>query len=350
MPGSIMLIAALAALAPVETGGRMTLADDAIRAEEGGPALTSNERLKAYLAGHSVAFVGGFLNEYVRHRITGNYFRHNIAALRDIAPDVKVSRIFPPSSRGMSDNTVFLRETLIEAWKGGGGRPLAVVGHSKGGAETLLTVLRYPDLVLDGMIDDVVILQSSVGGSWVSDCLADPETCRPPSWLMRMAGRWIRKNYPGGLLSLRRAEAKRLMTGAMAGARAALGEERFAALGRTVSYVRAVSPVAGVSRRLRAASRSLADAGFVLNDGMVALEDQRLEGVGSDLGEVLSVAHADLVCSGLGVSKRSRRFRAAFTRLLFMALAVRDSGVPSAAFPRSRPPAPPAALDRRSPP
>jgi len=350
MPGSILLIAAFAALAPVEAGGRMTLADDSIRTEEEAVALASDGDLKKYLADHTVVFVGGFLNEYVRHRLTGNYFRHNMAALRDVVPDVRVSRIFPPSSRGMSENTAFLREALIEAWERGGRRPLAVVGHSKGGAETLLTVLRDPDLVLDGMIDDVVLLQSCVGGSWVSDCLADPETCRAPSWLMRLAGRWIRKNYPDGLLSLRRAEAQRLMTGAATGARAALGEERFAALSRKVGYVRAVSPAEGVSRRMRAASRFLADAGFVLNDGMVALEDQRLEGVGSDLGEILSAAHADLVCSGVGVSKRSRRFRAAFTRLLFKALAVRDSGVPSGASPTSRPPAAPSAPDRRSPP
>jgi len=350
MPGTILLIAAFAALAPVDAGGRMTLADDSIRAEERAADPAPSEAPQAYLETRTVVFVGGFMNEIVRHRLAGNYFRQNTAAVRSVSPGTAVFRVFPPSSRAMSDNVEFLRERLADAWEQGGRRPLTVIGHSKGGAETLLTMLRHPELVLEGRVDDVVLIQSSIGGSPLSDCLSDPDACRPESMLMRLAGRWIRSTWPDGLLSLRTADADRVFGSAVTAARAHVGQGGLDRLSRSVVYVRTVAPGGVMSRRLRIVSDFLIAAGHDRNDGMLALEDQRLEGVGADLGEVLTASHTDLVCSGVGVSKRSRRFRAAFTRQLFMALAVRDSGVPSAASPTSRPPAAPAARGTHSPP
>ncbi len=350
MPATTLVIAVLSALAPTGAGSRMTLSDDTITAEERAARLVHDEDLKRYLASHTVVFVGGFLNEYVRHRLTGNYFRQNIAALRDVLPGVATSRVFPPSSRGMAENADWLSDELTEVWRNGGGKPLAVIGHSKGGAETLLAILRRPGLVLDGTIDDVVLIQSSVGGSPISDCLSDPEVCRPASRLMRLAGRWLRHGYRDGLLSLRTADADRLFAEAMSAARSQVGEERFEAVSRRIAYVRAVTPAAGVNRRIRAAALFLNDAGFPQNDGMLSLQDQRLIGIGSDLGGILSASHADLVCSGIGVSGRSRGYRKAFTRLLFAALAVRGRSDRSSPSPSSSSPGCPSAPDRRSPP
>jgi len=350
MPATTLLFAVVAALASHGAGSRTMLSDDTISAEERAPRLVADETLTRYLESHTVVFVGGFLNEYVRHRLTGSYFRQNIAALKEVLPGVATVRVFPPSRRGMADNVAWLRGELEGAWQRGGRRPLVVIGHSKGGAEALLTLLQHPDLASDGVVEDLVLIQSSVGGSPIADCLADPVACRPPSKLMRLAGRWLRHSYRDGLLSLGTGEAGRLFAGALEGARAKLGAEGFERLSGRVSHVRAVAPAEGVSRRLRPASRFLAGAGFPRNDGMLAVEAQHLERFGTDLGGVLTAAHADLVCSGWGVSKRSRGYRAAFTRLLFASLAVRDrSGPPSA--PRTSPiPADPSGPDRRSPP
>lgn len=362
MPATTLLIALVAALgagasqhsdrlpAAPGAGGRTMLSDDAISAEQRTPRLVADETLERYLESHTVVFVGGFLNEYVRHRLTGSYFRQNVAALKEVVPGVATLRVFPPSRRGMADNVDWLRDRLEDAWRRGGRRPLVVIAHSKGGAEALLTLLQHPDLASDGVVEELVLIQSSVGGSPIADCLADPDACRPPSRLMRLAGRWLWHSYRDGLISLGTDEARRLFAAALEEARARGGADGLERLSARVSYVRAVAPVDEVSRRLRPASTFLAGAGFPRNDGMLALQDQLLDRVGTDLGEVLTAAHADLVCSGWGVSRRSRGYRAAFTRLLFAALAVRDRSGPPSASRTSPSPAGPCGPDRRSPP
>ncbi len=44
-------------------------------------------------------------------------------------------------------------------------KPISIRGHSKGGAEVLLTVLRNSDLILDGIVDKVLLEQAAARGS-----------------------------------------------------------------------------------------------------------------------------------------------------------------------------------------
>ena len=62
------------------------------------------------------------------------------------------------------------------------------MGHSKGGAEALLMILRHPELVIENIVDRVVILQGAIGGS----PLAEPQN---QNYLLQLAGKWIQPGF-----------------------------------------------------------------------------------------------------------------------------------------------------------
>ena len=174
------------------------------------------------------------------------------------------------------------------------------------------------------MVDGVVLVQAAIGGSPLADCLAEPQSCPPPPVLLRVAGHLIRTRYREGLLSKRTAEARRVFEGALGEARGKLDAASFSKLSGRIFYVRSRQDPERMSRRARIVARYLGSLSDDLNDGILTLDAQKLDGVGTDLGEVLSAAHTDLVCSGFGVTRKGRRYREAFTLQMLKALAARS--------------------------
>jgi pimeloyl-ACP methyl ester carboxylesterase len=283
--------------------------------------LSRDEALAMYLGTHTLVFVGGFLNEIARFWPAGNYFRQNIRAVREVDAAARAYKVFPPSSRGFERNVAFLMERCIQAYQEGGRRPLIIIGHSKGGAEALLTVLRHPDLVLGGMVDDVVLVQAAIGGSPLANSLAEPQSYPAAPLLLRVAGHLILWKYREGLLSKRTAQARGVFGAALVEAKERLDARSFSRLSEHILYVRSSQKPDGMSRRARIIARHLQSLSDDLNDGILTLGAQTLDGVGADLGDPLTAAHTDLVCSGMGVTRKGRRYRTAFTLLMLKALA-----------------------------
>ena len=51
--------------------------------------------------------------------------------------------------------------------------PIILVGHSKGGAESMYLALRYPELLISGIIERVVLIHPALGGSPLADNVAN---------------------------------------------------------------------------------------------------------------------------------------------------------------------------------
>lgn len=109
-----------------------------------------------------VLFVAGLLGHELAD-IMGNYYLDNIkAAEKDLGATTSyyspISRLSIPEN---ADNLYRLVMLTSEQQK----KPLDLVGHSKGAAEILYMLFMHPELILSGVVDQVLLLQAAIGGS-----------------------------------------------------------------------------------------------------------------------------------------------------------------------------------------
>jgi hypothetical protein len=102
-----------------------------------------------------VLFVAGFMNEMAS--LTSNYFPDNIKAVtRELGLS---SSYYGPSSRNtISENADHLFKEFNKTHSKYR-KPTDLFGHSMGGAASLLLVLRHPELMIEGKIDRVALIQ-----------------------------------------------------------------------------------------------------------------------------------------------------------------------------------------------
>jgi pimeloyl-ACP methyl ester carboxylesterase len=180
---------------------------------------------------------------------------------------------------------------------------VVLVGHSKGGAAALLTALRYPELVLTGVIDRVVVVQGAIGGSPLADAIARSAAVRALPLPRR------------GLASLTPSEARSLFQEELSRVRARITADGLERLFARVFYVRSWEGRGRTSFELALTHEYLQGFGSGQNDGLLLQEDMKLDRAGVDLGVVAS-DHASLTVAGL-LSKSTTADRKAFTRALF---------------------------------
>jgi hypothetical protein len=109
-------------------------------------------------------FVSGFLNEAIP-----GYFKDQTEVVKELG--AKAHTFEPSSFTAMSDEADKVQQRVLSAW-GKEERPVVLVGHSMGGASSLLCLIRYPELVAEGKLDKVIVIQGAVGGSPLADTLA----------------------------------------------------------------------------------------------------------------------------------------------------------------------------------
>ncbi|MFZ9594447.1 MAG: esterase/lipase family protein [Bdellovibrionia bacterium] len=274
------------------------------------------EALRDSLREKHVLFVPGFMNEVS----VGNsiYYRSNIQAAE--AELGMGATYFPlPSSRPVEENSAIIADKVNEIYQREG-RPVILVGHSKGGAESLHSILKYPELILDEKVDRVVLLQSAIGGS----PLATPEQ---PGVGLRVISYLI----PQGLQSLSPGAAKQLFDEAFGGFVDRLKErfghegenklkEKIDEVSKKVFYVRSVEEPQnwswGTQIVHRVCGNDLRNHGQ--SDGLLLIDDQIDQRIGVDLG-VIQADHIDLAVDGV-FSSLSSEDRRAFTRALFASI------------------------------
>jgi pimeloyl-ACP methyl ester carboxylesterase len=294
-------------------GGENTL-EQRWNREISDPQSLSDQRLRGFQA-KNMLFFGGILNGLAR--INSSYFTDSLEALEEMGIS---SEYFGPWSFKSPNRNVDAFRAQIEERYSALGKPLVLVGHSKGGLELLYTSLRYPDLVLSGKVERVVLIQAPVQGT----PLADTDHL---SWLAR----WISIPFREGLKYLGRKIATSVLAKNYKEFHRTL-EREYGYLGNAVLlekekqvsdaifYVRSkrlsnsFSP--GLSIVLTVAWDSLDSLGS--NDGLVLTDDQLDLRFGKDLG-VLNADHLTVVISG-AFSNGSLLERKAFTRALLYQL------------------------------
>lgn len=131
-------------------------------------AQLSTPALKA-LHQVQVVWVGGIMNEVVR----SPYFAPNIDALASSGYSQQ-SVIFPPTLNSVEENRKILRDQFLKLYEAHDRLPLVVIGHSKGGLESLATVIWDLDLIQKGIIQDVIAIQSPLRGNSFTDEMVNP--------------------------------------------------------------------------------------------------------------------------------------------------------------------------------
>lgn len=239
------------------------------------PEWTRTSATGLDLRGRDVVFVAGFMNELIP-----GYFDDAADVAREAGASVSIVR--PRSRQTVEQDTFTVGEELTLHRS-----PVVLVGHSKGGADVLLTVLQRPELVLSGRVAAVVVVQGCVGGSPLAD-----------------AATQFKPLAKGGLKAITTTESFAVFDRALADLDAKLSPEQQAELFRRIFYVRSSHRDTQVAAELALSHELLASGGP--NDGLVPLDRMRL-GRGVDLG-VFDSDHASLVVAGpLSTSTREER-------------------------------------------
>ncbi len=275
-------------------------------------------------------FVGGFASE----RMTG-YFSQSEKELRAFGvPADAIETIFPSSHELYEGNSGEVRARFLEI-ASKGPEPLVVIAHSRGACDALAFALRDESFVRD-RVHALFLVQGAFGGTGAADYLMGegslmdrrmPLRLRVLAYALGRVERFLLgRGKHGGLPGLTLAESGRFwdrLTREHASAIPIVGPKTF--------YVTSeVNPA-----RLRFFHRAIAtylQTYYGPNDGMVALRDQALPGLGTRLC-VLDAAHTDLT-HRFPATRAPRRLRRALIQSILMAVA--DPSADPATAPPAR--------------
>jgi pimeloyl-ACP methyl ester carboxylesterase len=256
-------------------------------------------------------FVGGFANE----RMPG-YFSQCSRELRARGvPKSAIHFIFPSSHRTSEENAEEVRDQFFEIAREGEEK-LVVIAHSRGACDTLAFALQNGSFIRD-RVQALFLVQGAFGGTGVADYVMGEGSLmdhRMPPRLRLLAyllGKFenfrLHRGKHEGLLGLTRDESGRFW-----GRMLADHAEAIPLVGPKTFYIASqVEPA-----RLRLFHRALATylrTYYGPNDGVVALRDQSLPGLGTVLA-VLDAGHSDLTHA----SRAPRRLRRALIQSIVM--------------------------------
>jgi hypothetical protein len=287
---------------------------DLWKQEKLNPAVLEDEGVTQILKNRHVFFVSGLMSEYAN--LINNYYSDNIKVVRK-EYHAKTTYYSPSSSVSIPKNAAKLHIKIKENYDRGGQKPLIVIGHSKGGAELLYMIFEHPELILDGVIDRVVLIQSAIGGSPLvenpsfrmkaTSCFSNPnfKTLRPSV---------ANKNFKHAYKVFHDFLDKEFKIGSV------LYLEKYQEISNKIFYFRSAANPESEAKQISTGIKFvLAMVGKKLdkdrpNDGLLYVEDQIFPEIGIDLG-ILESDHTGFTGSSFSATKK--KDRKAFTRALF---------------------------------
>jgi hypothetical protein len=236
-------------------------------------------------------FVGGFLNEGM-----SAYFKQNAKELRAMGvPPTALHFIYPSSHESIQGNAELVRGKFQE-FAALGPEKLVVIAHSRGGCDTLAFALENPGFVSDH-VEAMFLLQGPFGGSGVADYVAGEGPPLDGSMpfqhrmvalaLARLEESRLARGKHGGLQSLTRRASKEYWEKALKEHQAAID-----VVGPKTYYVTTKTKPSHLRMFLQATAWYVG-VHFGPNDGIVAVDDQMVAGLGTVLA-VLEAGHTDL--------------------------------------------------------
>jgi pimeloyl-ACP methyl ester carboxylesterase len=247
-------------------------------------------------------FVGGFGSE----RMPG-YFALNARELRARGvPRDAIHFIFPSSHETFDANADEVREHFFAIAREGP-EPLVIIAHSRGACDALAFALREPEFVRD-RVEALFLIQGPFGGTALADYIRGEGPAMDRLLPMRfrivvhLCGQFerflMKRGRHGGLPGLTRWESRAYWS--------RLLDENADAIpivGPKTYYIQSEVPASRLGLFRRSVGKYLS-AYDGPNDGVVAVEDQQLPGLGTCLG-IFDCGHGDL--TGRSRSGRSNR-------------------------------------------
>ena len=218
-------------------------------------------------------FVGGYGNELAR----GHYFDYNMQTVAEMGA-THVRAYFPSSFRSASGNLEALRTEVFRMYERSGRKPVMLFGHSKGGLESLALVLMYPELIREGIVANVTLVQAPIGGNALIDQRG--LVLRLYAKALAVVSPSFRSLQTNGINEI---IADRLKS---------LDQATLRLIGKSVRYVISHKDAQDSGYAIRTVS-NLANHNLK-NDGLVATIDMWLPGFGTILGE-LYIDHLEVV-------------------------------------------------------
>jgi len=309
MVGSLALIAGLLApflggsTSPVVTPAEFRAWFDAARVGKVAAPVDRGAGRYRYV------FIGGLGNE----RMPG-YFAQNAQELRSLGVRRdRVHYIWPSSRSTIEENADGVRDRL-RAIAAEGPEPIVVIAHSRGACDALAFALREPAFVRE-KVAALFLIQGPFGGSALADRVGGngpamdrrmPLRFRVVAYLAaRVERRVMERGRHAGLADLTREASRRFWSRMIAEHRGAIAE-----VGPRVFFLRTEATPSGLGAIGRAFGSYLTTYDGP-NDGVVAVRDQYLPGLGTSLG-VVDGGHADLT--------RRKRSTATLRRALIRSL------------------------------
>lgn len=296
------------------TGGLDNL-HSRFQTEIASPGTVITNQILSQLREKHIVFVDGIANELAS--MAGNYYTDNIDAVKALG--ISYSHLSLWSGTPIVENADILYDDLRRIYEKNR-RPIILVGHSKGGVESLLAVLNFPKLLARGWVEKVVLIQAAIGGSELV------EKIQPYYYFGAMEF-----FYGPGLQSLRPIEALKTNEQAFSnflsylrresiGREIQLMEDKMRWFSDRIYYVRGAhndneTLSLGLKTVLFLCKEPLDY--FTKHDGILRIADQIFlpsAHFGVDLG-ILDADHIELVVSGI-FSRSNARTRQAFTRAL----------------------------------
>lgn len=174
------------------------------------------------LKGKHVVFVDGLLNELAA--LVQNYYVDTIHEVKKMG--MTYSHLRYLSSVPVSENAEKLYSDLKSIYQSYQ-KPIILIGHSMGGAESLYAVLNHPDLVTTGMVERAVLVEAAIGGSPLAEHVKS-----------NLLGRAVEFSLGRGLQSLRTDVAQEVFSQVYSKFLKSVTPEQFQALSKSVYYLR----------------------------------------------------------------------------------------------------------------
>ena len=135
-----------------------------LRAPSPFPCPSAQCPTEQQILSYQYIFVGGFLVDHFRLS-----FKPMIKVLSQDFGVKDLELVTPSSSISIQKNVEYLSQQILALRKSNPKKKALIVAHSKGGVESLLMALRYPQFIESGMITDVVLLDGALQGSPLAD-------------------------------------------------------------------------------------------------------------------------------------------------------------------------------------